>query len=97
MDPELIKDKINGIVHDLRAEVLMAMFFERYDKEKERFMIAPQGQFKRPFRKDVLEARTVDYNFVRFLTVNLSRDGIYDSLPEGFFHYPRDDKTQKSC
>lgn len=92
---ETIRDKINAITYDLRAEVIISMFLLYYDKEKNVIIIDNKGQFTRPFRKDVLNAQILDYEEERVLKVITSRDGLYDTLPEGFFHNLRNDKAHK--
>ena len=37
-----------------------------------------------------------DYDASQFLKINISRDGIYDSLPEGIFHYPKTERLNQS-
>ena len=85
---EEIKNKINSIPYDLKAEVLLSSLLESYNKDGYEFLINYQGQFKRPYRTDVLGCEIVDYDYdtTQFLKINISRDGIYDTLPEGVFH-----------
>jgi hypothetical protein len=53
------------------------------------------GSFKRPFRKDILKMTTVESDYDEHsLNILLSRNGIYDLLPEGFCH--KQDPTTNS-
>lgn len=95
---EEIKNKINSIPYDLKAEVLLSSLLESYNKDGYEFLINYQGQFKRPYRTDVLGCEIVDYDYdtTQFLKINISRDGIYDTLPEGVFHYPKSERLNQS-
>lgn len=84
-----IQDRINTLAFDLRAEVVMASIMEELSaKEKIDFYINPLSQFQRSYRKDIVNSEIVDFDYdaKQFLKVNISRDGIYDTLPEGILH-----------
>jgi hypothetical protein len=95
---EEIKNKINSIPYDLKAEVLLSSLLETYNKDGYEFLINYEGQFKRPYSTDVLGCQIVDYDYdtTQFLKINISRDGIYDALPEGVFHYPKSERLNQS-
>lgn len=95
---EKIKNKINAIPFDIKAEVLLAALLDTWKKEDSDFLINFEGQFKRPYRTDVLGCEIVDYEYdtTQFLKINISRDGIYDALPEGVFHYPKAERLNQS-
>lgn len=95
---EEIKNKINSIPFDLRAEVVLSSLLQGYIKEGYEFLINYEGQFKRPYSTDVLGCEIVDYDYdtTQFLKINISRDGIYDALPEGIFHYPKTERLNQS-
>ncbi|MEO8516475.1 MAG: hypothetical protein ABI426_07015 [Flavobacterium sp.] len=97
-DIEKIKNKINSIPFDLKAEVLLAALLDTCKKDGSDFLINFEGQFKRPYRTDVLGCEIVDYDYdaSQFLKINISRDGIYDALPEGIFHYPKTERLNQS-
>ncbi|MGB0879729.1 MAG: hypothetical protein ACPGTO_04100 [Polaribacter sp.] len=46
------------------------------------FLVENKSSFKRGYRRDILKSKKSDSK----LLLELSRDGVYDSLPEGFFH-----------
>ncbi|TWP27726.1 hypothetical protein ETU09_06420 [Apibacter muscae] len=85
---EILKNRINSLTDDLRAEVIVSELIHKIKEEDRNFLVDFKGQFKRPFRKDVLGAEIVDFNFdtTQFVKINLSRDGIFDTLPQGLFH-----------
>ncbi|MCL9805330.1 type VI secretion system baseplate subunit TssG [Flavobacterium amniphilum] len=95
---EEIKNKINSIPYDLKAEVLLSSLLESYNRDGYEFLINYEGQFKRPYSTDVLGCEIVDYDYdaTQFLKINISRDGIYDALPEGVFHYPKTERLNQS-
>ncbi len=95
---EEIKDRINSLDYDLKAEVIISELMNKLEPEDQNFLVDFKGQFKRPFRKDVLNAEIVDFNYdaTQFVKINLSRDGVYDILPEGVFHGSRTDKIKKT-
>lgn len=92
-----IKNRINNFKFDLKAEVIISEILEQVDSKEQNILVDHKGQFKRPFRKDVLGAEIVNYNYdiTEYVKVNLSRDGIYDTLPEGLTHLLGADKPQK--
>lgn len=83
-----IKKRINNFKFDLKAEVIISEILEQVDSKEQNILVDHKGQFKRPFRKDVLGAEIVNFNYdiTEYVKVNLSRDGIYDTLPEGITH-----------
>ncbi|PQL94153.1 type VI secretion system baseplate subunit TssG [Apibacter adventoris] len=93
---ERVKDRINSLQDDLKAEVIISELLDKLDSEESSFLIDMKGQFKRPFRKDVLNAEIIDFKYddTQFVKVNLSRDGIYDTLPERMFHEPQSGKPK---
>jgi hypothetical protein len=95
---EAIKNQINSLKYDLKAEVIISELMNKVETENQNFLVDFKGQFKRPFRKDILNAEIVDFNYdaTEFVKINLSRDGIYDTLPERIFHTPRTDKVKRS-
>jgi hypothetical protein len=81
-----IADAIRDLRNDIKAEVLMADFMEK-GLQPEEFIVFPSGSFARRFSSDIKKAETLRLgNHQKLLTIHVNRDGIYDSLPEGFFH-----------
>lgn len=90
--------EIEGIAHDIRAEIIANELIQNNVLADNCIIIANEGQFSRAYRHDVLSASSVDdnYNSQEYLKLKLSRDSIYDTLPEGFMHSPNDNGTEKS-
>lgn len=95
---ELVRDRINALRDDLKVEIIISEIQNKLPAEEQNFLVNYQGQFKRPFRKDVLGAEITDFTYdsTQFVKVNLSRDGIYDLLPEGVFHQPNREQETMS-
>jgi len=74
---------------DLRAEVLAAEFLES-GILLDNISIKPAGTFRRTFSKDVLRAELYESENAAEteLVMDVSREGLYDMLPEGLFHQP---------
>ncbi len=86
---ERIKQKINTLPYDLKAEVVVASIVEEMEQTGEfNFYVNPISQFKRSYRKDIVNSEVVDFEYDarQFVKIDLSRDGIYDTLPEGILH-----------
>ncbi|CAN5587646.1 type VI secretion system baseplate subunit TssG [soil metagenome] len=80
---------------DFRVEVLVAFWLENGEKSVENIIIHPQGTFVRAYNKDVLQVNESDNSQDVVVTINISREGLYDMLPEGLFHQVQK-KNQKS-
>ncbi|WP_281234466.1 hypothetical protein [Flavobacterium gelatinilyticum] len=95
---EKLLDEIENIPYDIRAEIIANELIEQDEVAPDEITILNQGQFSRAFRGDVLGAVIQDDNYVRqdYLTLLLSRDSMYDALPEGFVHSLRENNADKS-
>lgn len=80
---------------DYRAEVLIAFWMENGVVNLDKLTIQPEGTFRRPYSKDVLKVEQPEAAGNGDLKVYISREGLYDMLPEGLFHQA-EQKTQKS-
>ncbi|MCW3463841.1 type VI secretion system baseplate subunit TssG [Chitinophaga nivalis] len=83
---EAIVHCLKNFRYDIRAEVIAGDLLEQLLQETE-IMVQPMSVFTRSFSPDVLQAR-LDHASAHqpFITLLLSRDGMYDRLPEGVFH-----------
>ena len=92
-----IADVIRTLEHDVRAEVIINNLQENKDITEEQYVIRKEGQFSRAYRFDVLDSGLVDYNYdsTQMLCLNLSRDSMYDMLPEGTTHATKNDTLEK--
>lgn len=71
---------------DIKAEVIAADLIER-GIDSSKIAILPMGSFSRNYRKDVVSFAEVNtYSADSYYTLNVSRDGIYEHLPQALFH-----------
>lgn len=94
---ELVRE-IEGISYDIRAEVIANELLESNSVVPDEITISNHGQFSRAHRSDVLGAAIQDDNYDKqeFLNIQLSRDSMYDALPEGFVHSLNENNADKS-
>ncbi|MEN7551928.1 hypothetical protein AAG747_28700 [Rapidithrix thailandica] len=87
-------DKINSFHFDIKVEVLLAAIISNHSWLEHKFLVSHKGQFVRAFRREILSSQITDFNFEtdQYVLLNVSKDSIYDMLPEGIFHYPKNDK-----
>lgn len=78
--------------NDVRVEVQVAFMIENQTLTLDDVIIKPEGTFRRSYSDDVLEINESNINSQKCVTIHLSREGLYDMLPEGLFH----EATQKS-
>lgn len=71
---------------DLKAEAVVCdLLLEGLGRED--FVAVPAGGFRRRYSSDIAEIQRLNLeNGQDILAMNLNRDGLYDTLPEGFFH-----------
>lgn len=82
---EKIAFEFNTIPADIRAEVLLAQCIESGLVQKE-FSAQSDGFFYRTYVHDLYQTNIDDQQAHRqFLSLHLSRSGLYDALPEGLF------------
>lgn len=84
---EEILEELKSVYADIRAEALVSEITENSSAEISDFTVQNLSTFKRPYRRDILNLKnsllsTSDYT----VNLNLTRNGIYDTLPEGVFH-----------
>ena len=77
---------INHLKHDIKAEVIAAEIIENGLSPAE-IVIIPDGSFRRKYSKDVISAEVIKSDDgQKVLGIHVTRDGLYDSLPEAIFH-----------
>lgn len=87
-DLSAIKDSVNDLSYDIKAEIVIADLLENGLHQSE-FMVFSDGLFRRRFKKDVSHAEVIKLNIGQeILGIHITREGIYDSLPEAIFHGP---------
>jgi len=81
-----------SVYQNLKTEVLVAEVQERTDLKSEQIIINNKSTFQRPYRRDLL---SIDISKLEddLLSMDLSRSGLYDYLPEGVFHTQTTNKS----
>lgn len=95
---ESLVQEIESIPYDIRGEIIANELIANEEISVDEITISNQGQFSRSFRSDVLGVEIQDDNYIRhdYITLLLSRDSMYDALPEGFVHSLSENSTDKS-
>ena len=89
-DLKEIINSINSLNNDIKAEVIAAEIIENRIGASE-IVVIPDGSFRRKFSKDVTGAEIIrSNNGQEIIGLHVSRDGLYDSLPEAIFHSQSD-------
>jgi len=85
-DLSAIEESLNDLSYDIKAEIVIADLWENGLNPAD-FLIFPDGLFCRRFKKDVSHAEILELNNGQeVLSVHITRESIYDSLPEALFH-----------
>lgn len=81
-----IVEYVNSLPVDYKAESIISLLKSDGISEKD-ILIAFEGQLKRQYSKDISKVSLGEFeNGESALTFHLNRDGMYDALPESFFH-----------
>lgn len=90
---EAITKELESLYDNVKAEVVISEIQQTTILSEKDFVIHNESTFSRPYRRDIIEVDPLASEHK--LTLHLSRNGIYDTLPEGFFHVPKanDDAT----
>ena len=91
---EAIFTELSSVYENLKAETLIAEIQENSAITINDFVISNKGTFSRAYRRDVINVDDVLHD--NMLTLNLSRNSLYDILPEGLFHVPHVSKESES-
>ncbi len=92
-DLKSVFDELISVYQNIKAEVIVAEVQESSENEVD-FLIKNKSSFSRSYRRDVINVEVLDE--LDLIALNLSRNGIYDSLPEGLFHSKKDSKKTLS-
>lgn len=78
---------------DIRAEIMAADYVTE-GLALRNILIKPVGSYKRTYSRDVLKGALLldEQGFPERLEMDISRDGLYDMIPEGLFHQPDPNK-----
>ena len=88
-------DHFSELPGDYRAEVFASELVSKgVSSDKMYFKL--QGIFSRPIAKDISEIKLdISDNGTEQLLIELNREGLYDMLPEGIFHFRNNKGTTK--
>lgn len=87
-DLAAIMGTVNEMSYDIKAEIVVADLLENGLHQLD-CVIFPDGLFRRRFKKDVSHAELTGLNNGQeVLGIHITRESIYDSLPEAIFHGP---------
>lgn len=92
-DLENVFEELKSVYHNLKAEVIVAEIQNNSKLSLDNIIVRSQSAFKRSHRRDILNIGNIEDDV---LNINLSRNGLYDHLPEGLFHKTHTDKTKKT-
>jgi hypothetical protein len=91
-----IAETIQNIFYDIKAEALIGDLIEN-GMENEDFFVIPNGTFKRRYARDISFAKKQKLeNGQEIVEININRDALYDTLPEGLFHEKTDESLKES-
>ncbi|MEC5142805.1 hypothetical protein [Chitinophaga sp. 212800010-3] len=83
---EEVIDHVSALPYDVRAEVVVGELLDNHVREDE-VVVQLQNVFTRSFATDITQVKLDDSQpYQPFINLSLSRDGIYDRLPQGMFH-----------
>lgn len=88
------KVKPYQVLQDIRVEVFIAALIQKKSLKFDQFLVRPVGIFRRPYSKDILKIQIVEHETnSAYYEIDVSREGLYDMLPEGLFH--KDSEARK--
>ncbi|MBW1296745.1 hypothetical protein [Aquimarina litoralis] len=86
---QLVYEELISTYQNLKAEVFVAEILEKSSLDLTDIDIFNNSTFSRSYRRDVIDIKLDTYSRDKDkLQLHLSRNGLYDTLPEGFFHEP---------
>jgi len=84
---DAVYEELLEVYHDLKAEIVVSEVEEKTSIAEDSIITLNQSTFNRSYRRDIAEVKLVQYQKNKdALQLDLSRNGIYDLLPEGVFH-----------
>ena len=98
MNTEELIQAIEALPNDIRMEVLLGELVENQLSDLDKIAIRALGIFRRGLGRDLgkVTVEKDDFGAVQRILFPVHREGIYDALPKGLFHYPRNKKYKKS-
>jgi len=86
-------EELVSLFDNLKAEIIVTEVQKNTNNDIS-FLIQNQSSFSRSFRRDIINISHLKDN--DNIQLNLSRNGLYDSLPEGLFHAHEESKKNLS-
>ena len=81
-----IASVVNHSLNDLKVEIVAADILES-GLDPAELIVVPDGSFTRSYSRDISYAEVAkSANGQKTLAIHVTRDGIYDCLPEAVFH-----------
>jgi hypothetical protein len=92
-----ILSRIEKMEPDLKVEFILSELFSNGIQPSD-VIVIPQGAFSRRYSRDLISAEEGEImgSINTFYNLKISRNSIYDALPEGLFHQPKLRKVNKS-
>lgn len=86
-----IRDTVNDLPIDIKAEIIIADLVENGMGQND-YVVLSDGFFQRRFKKDISHTDIIKLNNGQeIIGIHLTREGLYDALPEAIFHNPPDE------
>ncbi|WP_298479592.1 hypothetical protein [uncultured Maribacter sp.] len=90
-----IVNALSKLHTQLKAEVAVSAFKEQANIAQDQIVVRHRGSFKRAYEEDILSYKLAKEKNNQHIEISLSRNGIYDRLPEGLFHKTAKTNTKK--
>ena len=99
MNTDKLIQALEALPKDLRMEVLLGELVENQLSDLELVSIKALGIFNRGLGRDLgkVLVEKDDFGTLQRIVFPVHREGIYDALPKGIFHYPQNRKYKKSA
>ena len=90
-------NEINHLPYDIRGRSAIKPLVRQGIISDNEYVVKHQGQFVRGYRADILSAKLTDFNYdpTQLIEVSLSRDSLYDILPESVAHHTKNETQGK--
>ncbi|GAA0723935.1 hypothetical protein GCM10009430_27930 [Aquimarina litoralis] len=86
---QVVYEELISTYQNLKAEIFVTEILEKSSLDLTDIDIFNSSTFSRSYRRDVIDIKLDTYSRDKDkLQLHLSRNGLYDTLPEGFFHEP---------
>lgn len=81
-------NEVTSNLHDIKCETLVNQALQK-QLHAEDIVVLQDGRFVREYRPDVYHVNSIEDNWLhQLLQLHISRNGLYDLIPEGLFHQP---------